>query len=175
MTHWLDYLGIHEIILYLAIALLVSALGGGPLLKALFNWALKILGHGTSETIVTINQPGGEMAKKPALQECEGCGLLVDPTKCILHQSEHDRSMRNEAEYSKLWEFYGKLKDEMVAGQAQLRKETTAGFNEVRNENQKSFRDTQQAIFDSQRIILDALAGTRVGFGKIGRGGGNSK
>ena len=156
---WAGYFGLHEIILYIVIVLLVGALGGGPFLKALFRWGLSLFGHGGSETVVNV-LPGGDMAKVP--KECEGCGLIVDPKKCVMHQSEHERSKRNEAQIASLWAEYGKLSTESRAAAAKLKDEMNAGFKEVTT-----------SIADSNRDILSALAGTRLGFEKIGRGGGD--
>jgi len=155
---WAGYFGLHEIILYLVIVLLIGALGGGPALKALFNAILKVFGHGGSETIVNV-LPGGDMAKVP--KECEGCGLAVDPSKCVMHQSEHERSMRNEAQINKIWAEYSKLRDENIAAQNKLRDDMAAGFEKVNS-----------SVINSQTQILKALAGDRVGFAKLGRGGG---
>ena len=154
---WMGYFGLHEIILYIVIILLIGALGGGPVLKALFNAILKIFGHGGSETVVNV-LPGGEMAKIP--KECEGCGLVVDPSKCAMHQSEHERSLRNEAQIAKIWTEYSKLRDENIAAQNKLRDEMTTGFKEV-----------TASIAESNRTILVALAGGRNGFSKPSRGG----
>ena len=156
---WMGYLGLHEIILYIVIVLLIVAFGGGPVLKALFNAILKVFGHGGSETVVNV-LPRSEMAKLP--KECESCGLVVDPTKCVMHTAEHERSMRNEAQIARVWVEYSKLRDETVAAQNKLRDEMTAGFKEV-----------NASIADSNRTILGALAGDRNGFGKPSRGGGN--
>ena len=81
-------------------------------------------------------------------EECKKCG--IDPKLCPLHESEHERSKRNEKDIANLWEHYGKLGDEMRAGL----KEVTA------------------SITESQKVILGALAGTRTGFEGPGRGGG---
>ena len=145
---WIGYFGLHEIILYIVIALLVVAFGGGPALKAMFNVILKVFGKGGSETIVNV-LPGGSMAKVP--KECEGCGLAVDPSKCAMHQAEHERSLRNETQITDLWKTYG-----------EMRKEMSAGFKEV-----------QTSINETQKTILGALARTRRGFGEPGRGGGD--
>ena len=145
---WMGYFGLHEIILYLVIVLLIGALGGGPTLKALFNAILKVFGKGGSETVVNV-LPGGVMAKVP--KECEGCGLAVDPSKCAMHQAEHERSLRNETQITELWKTYG-----------EMRKEMSAGFKEV-----------NKSIDESKTVILGALAGTRRGFGEPSRGGGD--
>jgi hypothetical protein len=92
-TTWQGYFGLHEIILYIVIVLLIGALGGGPALKALFNTILKFFGHGAAETIVNIEQPGGEMSGK--LKECKACGLMVDPKLCPLHAAEALQSIAN--------------------------------------------------------------------------------
>ena len=136
--HWPEFLGLHELILYIAIALLISALGGGPLLKALFNAGLKVFGKGGSEVNVNFASPGpttagGAMGRVP--KECEGCGLLVDPTKCVMHMSEHERSLRNEEEIKNLWKNFG-----------ELRKEVNDGFKE-----------TRVTIMSGQSAILKAL------------------
>ena len=146
---WAGYLGLHEIILYIVIVLLVVAFGGGPALKVLFNAILKVFGHGGSETVVNVELPGGSMAKVP--KECEGCGLAVDPSKCAMHQAEHERSLRNETQITDLWKTYG-----------EMRKEMSAGFKEV-----------QTSINETQKTILGALAGDRIGFAKPGLGGGD--
>lgn len=155
---WLGYLGLHEIILYIVIVLLIASFGGGPALKALFNAILKAFGKGSSETIVNFN-PGGDVAKKIP-KECEGCGLIVDPTKCVMHSSEHERSKRNEAQIASLWEEYGKLRNESLTATAKLKDEMNAGFKEVNT-----------SIINSNNAILGALAGDRNGHGKLGRGG----
>ena len=159
LSSWPAFLGLHEIILYIVIVLLIVAFGGGPALKALFNAILKIFGHGGAETIVNVEQ-GGVMAGKIP-KECESCGLVVDPSKCVMHQSEHERSLRNEAQITKIWAEYSKLRDETLAAQTKLKDEMIAGFNAVHT-----------SIADSNRAILGALAGTRIGFEKPGRGGG---
>jgi hypothetical protein len=113
---WHDYFGLHEIILYVVVLLLISALGGGPVLRALFNSMLKIFGKGGGETVINL---GGNMRTIP--KECEGCGLMVDPTKCVMHQSEHERSLRNQEEIKSLWENYGKMRTEMNDGFKEIR------------------------------------------------------
>ena len=135
---WPDFLGLHELILYIVIVLLISALGGGPVLKALFGSILKIFGHGGGEVNVNIANPGptatgGVMGRVP--KECEGCNLLVDPSKCVMHQSEHERSLRNEEEIKKLWDTYGNLRKEMNEG----------------------FKETRVTIMSGQSAILRAL------------------
>lgn len=159
--NWPPWLGLHELILYIVVALLISALGGGPVLKALFNAVLKVFGKGSSETIINFPQPGGDVGKKLP-KECEGCGLIVDPTKCVMHSAEHDRSKRNEAQIASLWEEYGKLRNESLAATGKLKDEMVDGFKEV-----------NASIADSNKTILGALAGTRQGFEQIGRGGGD--
>jgi hypothetical protein len=92
-SNWTSWMEVHDLILIGVVLLLFGTLGGGPLLKALINWFLKIIGRGTSETIINLNS-GGEMAdNKP--QTCKTC-TATDPTSCPLHQSEHERSLRNE-------------------------------------------------------------------------------
>jgi hypothetical protein len=159
MQDWAKWFEIHDLIFLGVILLLFGALGGGPLLKVLFNLTLKIFGHVTSETIVNVEQPGGEMAGKLP-KECQTCGL-VDPSRCTLHVSEHERSLRNKEEIASLWAFYGKLRDEMLAGQAKARDEMATGFDKV-----------HKSLDKTQEIILGALAGTRNGFSGPGRGGG---
>lgn len=136
--HWPAFLGLHELILYIVIVLLISALGGGPVLRALFKSALKIFGHGGGEVNVNIGNPGpmtreGIVGKVP--KECEGCGLLVDFKKCVMHQSEHERSLRNEEEIKSLWANYGALRQEMNDG----------------------FKETRVTIMSGQSAILKAL------------------
>jgi len=136
---WPSFLGLHELILYIVIALLISALGGGPVLRALFKSVIKIFGHGGGEVNVNIANPGptatagGVMGRIP--KECEGCGLLVDPNKCVMHQSEHERSLRNEEEIKNLWADYGNLRREMNDG----------------------FKETRVTIMSGQSAILRAL------------------
>ena len=135
---WPEFLGLHELILYIVIALLISALGGGPVLKALFNAVLKVFGKGGSEVNVSFANPGptntGDvMGRVP--KECEGCGLLVDPSKCVMHTAEHERSLRNEAEIRKLWDNFGDLRKEMNTG----------------------FKETRVTIMSGQSAILRAL------------------
>ena len=95
----MGYFGLHEIILYFVIALLISALGGGPLLRAAFTALLKLFGHGTAEMVVNIEQ-GGEMSGK--LRECKQCGLMVDPAMCPLHAAEAKQSERNKEDIASL-------------------------------------------------------------------------
>jgi hypothetical protein len=67
---------------------------------------------------VSINVGGGGMSGENK-KECETCGLIVDPSKCTLHASEHERSMRNEKRGEELaadlqktrTELFGKLDD----------------------------------------------------------------
>ena len=138
-------------ILFAALIAVSIGKGGGKLLLDLLK---KLVGHES----VSINLAGGEMAKIP--KECESCGLVVDPTKCVMHQSEHERSMRNEAQIKQIWAEYSKLRDETVAAQNKLRDEMTAGFKEV-----------NASISESNRTILGALAGRRDGFTSPSRGG----
>ena len=77
-----------------------------------------------------------------------------------MHQSEHERSKRNEAQIAKLWEEYGKLRNESLAAAAKMREDMSAGFKEL-----------NKSINASNTQILGALAGTRNGFGRAGRGG----
>ena len=90
-------------ILYLVIVLLIVAFGGGPALKALFNAILKAFGHGGLETIVNVGQLGDEMPGKLRKEMCATCGVFTDPSKCPLHESEHERSKRNESGIAELW------------------------------------------------------------------------
>lgn len=163
----------------LAVVILFAALGGGPALKALFNAILKVFGKGTSETIVNFN-PGGEMAKIP--KECVGCGLAVDPSKCVMHQSEHERSLRNETQIGKIWEEYGTLRKDTLAAASALRNETlatasklkddtVAAATKLKDEMVAGFDKVNTSIINSNTAILGALAGDRDGHGKVGRGG----
>ena len=68
-------------------------------------------------------------------KECEGCNLLVDPSKCVMHQSEHERSLRNEEEIKNLWTKFGDLQKDMNTG----------------------FKETRITIMDGQTAILKAL------------------
>ncbi len=84
------------VILVLLVALLVVGVGkgGGKLLLQLLK---RVFGHEE----ININLVGGDMAGKPK-NECEQCGLIVDPTKCPLHSEEHGRSLRNEKDIATL-------------------------------------------------------------------------
>ena len=119
------------IVLVLLVALLVVGSGKGlgnfigPLLKKLF-------GKGSD---VTVNIEGGEMSDKLKRSPCASCSI-TDPASCPLHQSEHERSLRNEKSISELWINYG-----------ELRKEVTAGFTRVTD-----------SITATQQVILTALA-----------------
>lgn len=99
-TTWPSYLGLHEFILYIVIVLLIVAFGGGPALKAVFNAILKIFGHGAAETIVNIEQPGGEMSGR--FKECKSCSIMVDPKLCPLHEAEAQQSKRNESDITEV-------------------------------------------------------------------------
>jgi hypothetical protein len=118
------------IILVLLISLLMvgAGKGGGKVLLQLLK---KVLGR----EVVNINLEGGEMASKPKPTPCASC-TITDPASCPLHQSEHERSMRNEKGIEALWQHYG-----------DMRKEMTAGFEKVQN-----------SISTSQQAILTALA-----------------
>ena len=136
------------------IALIAAGAGkglGGMIASAISKWK----GGGN-----TINIGGAMAAEKSLPKECEGCGLIVDPSKCVMHQSEHERSKRNEAQILSLWEEYGKISSETRAATAKLKDEMNAGFKEV-----------TASIADSNKTILGALAGSRSGFGEIGKGG----
>lgn len=141
------------IILVLILALLIVGTG-----KGLGELASLLLKKMLNKGDVNINL-GGEMAKTVP-KECEGCGLIVDPTKCVMHSSEHERSKRNEAQIASLWEEYGKLRNESLTATAKLKDEMNAGFREVNT-----------SIINSNNTILGALAGDRNGHGKLGRGG----
>lgn len=108
----------------------------------------------------TINIGGAVAGEKPVPKECEGCGLMVDPSKCIMHQSEHERSKRNEAQIASLWEEYGKLRNESLAAASKLREDMGKGFEKVNS-----------TINASNTAILSALAGSRNGFSGPGKGG----
>jgi hypothetical protein len=132
-SDWTQYFEIHDLIFIGVILLLFGAIGGGPILKALVPWFLKVFGRGT-ETTININQPGGEMAGKLKPTPCASC-TITDPSSCPLHQSEHERSMRNEKGIEALWTHYG-----------DMRKEMTAGFKEV-----------TATVIQSQQAILAAI------------------
>lgn len=151
-VHWFwQFFGLHEVILYLVIVLLIGSLGGGPLLRAMFNWILRLLGRGVSETIINVGPQGGAMPldAKSIKDPCASCGLLVDPTKCVMHQAEHERSLRNEEAIRAQWENMKQLRADMTAG----------------------FKETQVCINESQRTILGALGGQRSGFHGSSKGG----
>jgi hypothetical protein len=142
------------IVLVLALIATGAGKGGGKLLLQLLK---KLFGHEE----ININLGGGDMAGKPG-KECEACGVFPDPKKCPLHQSEHERSLRNEEQIAKILTEYGKLRDETLAAQNKLKDEMVAVFDKV-----------NASIANSNTVILGALAGTRAGFGKPGRGGGD--
>jgi hypothetical protein len=77
----------------LVFALLVVSIGrgGGALLLSLLK---KLFGGGEK---VNINLGGG-MSKKQKDEHpaCATCATYTDPTKCPLHEAEHERSLRNE-------------------------------------------------------------------------------
>lgn len=124
------------VILVLMVALLVVGTGRG--LGELAGLLLKkLLGKGD----VNINIDGGEMAGKKNPSSCATC-TVTDPSTCPLHQSEHERSIRNEDGIEKLWTNYGELRKEMVAG-----------FKEV----QISINTTQRVLINNQQKILDAV------------------
>jgi hypothetical protein len=144
------------IVLVLVLALLLTSAGGG-LGGAISAFLKKVLGGKD----VQINIAGGAVDDKKTLpKECEGCGLVVDPTKCVMHQSEHERSKRNEAQIASLWEEYGRLSAETRKSTAKLKDEMSAGFKEV-----------TASINASNTQILSALAGNRNGFQGPSRGG----
>jgi hypothetical protein len=150
----------HLLIIILVLILALIATGAGRGIGTLINTFLKKM-LGGSEKDVSINIGSAAVAGDKTLpRECEGCGLIVDPTKCVMHQSEHERSKRNEAAIVKLWEEYGKLRNENLAAAAKLKDEMISGFDKVNS-----------AIHTSNTQILGALAGSRNGFGKAGRGG----
>jgi hypothetical protein len=146
------------IVLVLIVALLLATAGQG-LGGVVSAFIKKVLGG--KDVQINING-GGDVAgdKRTIPKECEGCGLIVDPTKCVMHQSEHERSKRNEAQIASLWEEYGKLRNESLAAAAKLKDEMTRGFQKV--------NDTINA---SNTQILSALAGSRNGFQGPGKGG----
>ena len=139
------------IVLFAALIAVAVGKGGGKILLELIK---KLFGHGD----VNVNVGGGGMGKIP--KECESCGLVVDPTKCVMHQSEHERSMRNESQIKQIWAEYSKLRDETLAAQTKIKDEMAAGFEKV-----------NASIAESNRTILGALAGRRDGFTSPSRGG----
>ena len=84
------------IILVLLVALLVVGSGKG-LASIIVPFFKKVFGSGGTEVNLNL---GGDVGKK--FKECEQCGLMVDPAKCILHASEHERSIRNEQAIAEL-------------------------------------------------------------------------
>jgi hypothetical protein len=150
------------IVLVLVVALILTSAGGG--IGGIISAFLKKVLGGKD---VQINIAGGAVDDKKALpKECEGCGLVVDPTKCVMHQSEHERSKRNEAQITSLWEEYGKLRNESLAAAGKLKDEMTAGFEKVN----VGFAKVNASINASNTQILSALAGNRSATGK-GRSG----
>ena len=147
-----EHLVIVVLVLIIALILTSAGTGLGGVISAFLK---KILG----DKDVNINLGGAAVAKSVP-KECEGCGLIVDPTKCVMHQSEHERSKRNEAQIASLWEEYGKLRNESLAAAAKLKDEMTQGFEKV-----------NASIADSNKTILSALAGTRNGYHEPSRGG----
>jgi len=146
------------VILVLVIALILTGAGKG--LGGVINAAVKRLLGGKDVNINLMGRDGVSGDKRTIPKECEGCGLIVDPTKCVMHQSEHERSKRNEAQIKSLWEEYGKISTESRAAAAKLKDEMAAGFKEV-----------TASINDSNTKILSALAGSRNGFQGPGKGG----
>jgi hypothetical protein len=152
------------VILVLMVALLVTGAGRG--IGGVISAFIKKVVGGKSVEINVVG--GGSMAgERPVPKECEGCGLVIDPTKCVMHQSEHERSKRNEAQIAQLWEEYGKLRNENLAAAAKLKDEMTAGFEKVNI----GFAKVNASINASNSQILSALAGNRNGFQGPGKGG----
>ncbi len=110
---------------------IIFLVASGQKIGPIFGAALKKIFGAPAE--VNVNLGGGEMARTP--KECETCGLVVDPTKCVMHQSEHERSLRNEEQIKALWANYEKMRGEMNAG----------------------FQETRQTIINGQTAILKAL------------------
>ena len=162
-TEWMHstfaFLQLHDVILILAIIILFAALGGGPLLRASVNWFLRLIGRGVSETIVNVGIQGGDMTKDP-MTPCAGCGALVDPSKCIMHQAEHERSLENKRQIEAMWDH---LKD--------LGNEMRAGFKDVSKTLEVNSANITATIVTNQKMILAALSGERPGHGGMGRGG----
>lgn len=130
---WQGFLETHHLILIVCILILALVLTGGARgLSKLFDAGLSRLSGKTTEVNLSV---GKTTPFEPPKAECVACGLLVDPTKCPMHAAEHERSLRNEEEYIKLWENYGRLRDDM-----------THGFTKV-----------QECILNSQQAILNAL------------------
>lgn len=94
--------------------LVIIAISAGKGLEGLIEPVVKKL---LGKEGVNINVGGGGMSQNR--KECETCGLIVDPSKCTLHASEHERSMRNEKRGEELaadlkktrTELFGKLDD----------------------------------------------------------------
>jgi hypothetical protein len=94
--------------------LVIIAISAGKGLGSVIEPIIKRL---AGKEAVNINV-GGEMSGK-IKKECEQCGLIVDPSKCTLHASEHERSLRNEKRGEELatdlkktrTELFGKLDD----------------------------------------------------------------
>jgi hypothetical protein len=146
------------IVLVLVVALLLTSAGGalGGVISAFLK---KVLGGKD----VQININGGDSVagdKGTIPKECEGSGLIVDPSRCAMHQSEHERSIRNESQIANLWEEYGKLRNENLAVAAKLKDEMVIGFAKIND-----------SINTSNTQILSALAGSRNGFQGPGRRG----
>lgn len=126
----------HLIIIILALVLALLVVGSGRGLGKFIGQVLKKIFGGTE---VNLNL-GGDMSGK-LKKECEICGIFPDPNKCPFHQAEHERSIRNETEISKLWEHYGKLGEEMRSG----------------------FKEVQACITRSQEVIITALGSRQRG------------
>jgi hypothetical protein len=149
----------HLIIIILVLVLALLLTGAGKGLAGVINAAVKRLLGGKDVNINLMGGGGVSGDKKSIPKECEGCGF-IDPTKCVMHQSEHERSKRNEAQIASLWEEYGRLSAETRKSTAKLKDEMAAGFKEV-----------TASINASNTQILSALAGSRNGFQGPGKGG----
>jgi hypothetical protein len=162
-TEWMHttfaWVEVHDLLLFLLILILFSALGGGPLLRAMVNWFLRLIGRGVSETIVNVGTPGGDMAKEQKAV-CDCGAQLVDPSKCIMHQAEHERSLENKRQIEAMWAHIEILATEM-----------RTGFKDVSRTLVDSQKEITDTVVTQHKLILSALAGGREGFGGVGKGG----
>lgn len=122
----IEHLIIIIVVLLVALLVVSAGKGGGRLL---LRFLKKIIGI------------KGEDMAKPIPTPCAICAV-TDPATCPLHQSEHERSLRNEKSISELWVHYG-----------EMRKEMAAGFKDI----QTSINTGQLSIMNTQVKILEAI------------------
>lgn len=127
----------------ITIVTMLLLVGAGVALRPALRKLLDALIKRLSGEHVEVNINAGQGEAMPGKKaECVACGLLVDPTKCPLHVSEHYRSLRNEEDIKNLWQHFEDLSKEM-----------RAGFVGV----QATITSSQATILTNQQLILAAV------------------